>query len=182
MELEKIRTLIKQHEGSIPHMYLDTRGNVTVGVGLLLSAVEDAQQLPFVRRDTQAPASAEEIEADFNNIMSQKEGQLAQSYRQYTQLELTQEAIDELLDQRITEFQSGLQGAYQGFDGYPDTAKEALLDMTFNLGLSGLVNKFPKLRQAAEAGNWQICAQECKRRGISDERNQVTRTLFEQAV
>lgn len=182
MELEKVRALIKQHEGSIPYMYLDTRGNVTVGVGQLLSTVADAQQLPFVRRTTQASASAEEIEADFNNVASQQAGQVAQAYQQYTQLELTQEAIDALLDQRIAEFQDGLQGAYQGFDSYPDTVQEALLDMSFNLGLSGLVNKFPKLRQAAEAGNWQVCAQECKRRGISDERNQATQELFEQAV
>lgn len=182
MELAKVRDIIKQNEGSIPYMYLDTRGNVTVGVGQLLSTVEDAQQLPFVQRATQASATADEIATDFNNVSGQKAGQVAQAYKQYTQLELTDEAIDNLLNQRIAEFQDGLQGAYQGFDGYPDSVQEALFDMSFNLGLSGLVNKFPKLRQAAEAGNWQVCAQECERRGISDERNLATKELFEQAV
>ena len=41
---------LKEFEGAIPYMYLDTGGNVTVGVGNLLASANDAKQLGFVRR------------------------------------------------------------------------------------------------------------------------------------
>ena len=49
-------------------MYLDTRSNVTVGVGQLLATVAAAQELPFVQRDTAEAATPQDIEADFNAV------------------------------------------------------------------------------------------------------------------
>ena len=44
----RVRAHIKHGEGSINHMYLDTVGKVTVGVGNMLPSIESAQALPFV--------------------------------------------------------------------------------------------------------------------------------------
>jgi GH24 family phage-related lysozyme (muramidase) len=41
---------LKVFEGSVPYMYLDTTGNVTVGVGKMLPNAAAAQKLGFIRR------------------------------------------------------------------------------------------------------------------------------------
>ena len=179
---DAVRKLLKEGEGTVSHMYLDTRANVTVGVGQLLETVDAAKQLSFVNRETGAAASEAEIEADFDAVVSQEAGRVAAAYKQYTHLDMSPDEIDALLDRRIDEFEAGLRKRFSGYDEYPEPAEEALLDMAFNLGLSGLVNKFPKLKSAAEARDWSTCAEECRRRGISDTRNQVTKELFEKAA
>ena len=178
---ENIIPKIKIHEGSIPHMYLDTRGFVTVAVGQLLASPEAAKAMPFVHQSSQQLASDEEIEQEYTKIKAQQAGKLASYYKQFTTLELQDDEIDKVLISRIEEFNNGLEREFNGFNAYPEQSKEALLDMAFNLGLSGLVRKFPKLKAAAEEGDWQTCANECTRRGIGDERNEYTRGLFEQA-
>ena len=40
---------LKVSEGEIPHLYLDTVGAVTVGVGNMLPGAAAAQKLEFVR-------------------------------------------------------------------------------------------------------------------------------------
>ena len=66
--------MIKECEGSISHMYLDTKGFVTVAVGQLLRTVEAAQELGFVHRDTGDPATAAEIAPDYESVKQQPAG------------------------------------------------------------------------------------------------------------
>ena len=48
----KLKKKLFQYEGKIPHMYLDTKGYVTVGIGHLLKDVAAAQKVPFLVRNT----------------------------------------------------------------------------------------------------------------------------------
>lgn len=180
---ETCRALIKKGEGSIPYMYLDTRGFVTVAVGNLLRTVADAQALAFVRRDTTEAASAEEIEADYNAVKDRPYGQgyPASSFKAYTSLDMPEAEIDALLDRRIAKFEAGLRDDFPAFDSYPETARLGLVDMVFNLGNHGLVTKFPTFTAAARNRNWAACAEECRRRGISPARNEEVKHLFEEA-
>ena len=73
------RTMIKEGEGSISHMYLDTRGFVTVAVGQLLKTVEAAQELEFVERDAEVAATAAGIAQDFESVKQQAAGKIASS-------------------------------------------------------------------------------------------------------
>lgn len=177
----KVRAMLKEGEGSISHMYLDTKGYVTVGVGQLLRTVDDAQALDFVNRDTHEKATDEEIAQDFRAVENEEPGYRASHYRQFTKLDLPEQAIDDLLDSRIAEFENGLRGEFPGFDSFPEAAQAGLLDMAFNLGISGLVNKFPTFTRAARQQDWATCARECRRSGIGDRRNEETRKLFEEA-
>lgn len=178
----KRRELIKRGEGCISHLYLDTVGKVTVGVGNMLPTSEAAAQLPFFVRDTGSPASEEEIRAEFNRVADKDPARLASWYKQYTNLDLSEEAIDQLLDQRIGDFESGLLRDFEAYDEYPEAAKIGLMDMAFNLGNSGLVNKFPTFTNAARTKDWETCATECQRRDISDERNEEAIELFKSIV
>lgn len=175
---EQLRELIKTGEGSIDHMYLDTVGKVTVGVGNMLPNIGAAQQLPFVQRGTDADATPAQVAQEFEKMAAQQPGQIASSYRQYTHLYLPEEAINDLLDGRITGFERGLVSDFPGYEQFPAPARMALMDMAFNLGNKGLVTKFPSLTRAARMQDWQTCAQECQRRGIADIRNKETRDLF----
>ena len=50
--------LAEENEGRYAWMYLDTRHNVTVGIGHLLPSPAAAEALPFVDADTGQPASS----------------------------------------------------------------------------------------------------------------------------
>lgn len=167
-------------EGRIPHMYLDTKGLVTVGVGKMLPDVKAAQALAFVRRADGAAATAAEIKTDFDKVSQQTKGKLASTYEAYTALILPADVIDKLLASVVAGFEADLKANFAGYDFYPAPAKRALLDMVYNLGTAGLL-KFKKLKKAVEAAQWKDAAAECHRQGPSQERNDWTRDLFLEA-
>lgn len=57
------RRELKISEGSVPTMYLDTVGKVTVGVGNILPNVAAAAKLSFVVRTSKESASQDEIKS-----------------------------------------------------------------------------------------------------------------------
>lgn len=179
----KCRAMIKEGEGCVPYMYLDTRGYVTVGVGHMMRDKNAASELPFVHRDSGSKASADDIADEFETIKARPFGKSYshRSFEAHTKLILTDAEIDALLDRRIAEFEAGLKRDFEGYDDYPEAARLGLIDMAFNLGNHGLVSKFPTFTEAARAKDWQTCAAECKRGGIGQRRNDETKKLFEEA-
>lgn len=176
-----LKQLLIENEGNIPYMYLDTVGRVTVGVGHMIASPSLAQAMSFVMRGTSQPATAAQLAAEYNSVSAQRPAMSAGKYQPFTKLEMTPAAIDQLLDKDIAGMESGVRSSFRGYDNYPAPAQDALLDMAFNLGVTGLVTKFPKLKAAAEAGDWRTCANECQRNGISQTRNDKTKALFESA-
>lgn len=170
---------IKKNEGVVNHMYLDTKGLVTVGIGKMLPNVESAQNLNFVFKNSSVPADNEAIAESFNLLKTKVPGKLASFYSQYTDLILPSSEIDDLLKLDTFFFYRGIADKIEGFPAYPEPAQEAMLDMAFNLGVHGLFRKFPTFIAHARAKNWEGCAKECNRLGIGDERNQHTKQLFE---
>lgn len=168
-------------EGRKSFMYVDTVGRVTVGVGLMLPDVAAAQKLKFVTRTDGKPASASAIAADFQRVSAQPKAKPANSYKAFTQLDLPEAVIDDLLKTLVTKFEQGLKVNFAGYDAYPAPAKRALMDMVYNLGLEGLL-KFKNLKKAAESGSWAVAARECERRGPSQARNDWTRDMFLKAA
>ena len=58
----------------------------------------------------------------------------------------------------------------------------ALLDMAYNLGPAGLLEGYPRMIHAVEAGAWAEAAAECARGGINAARNAWTRQQMMSAV
>ena len=106
---QDFRKEIKISEGSISHMYLDTVGKVTVGVGNMLPNVAAAQRLSFVVRVTKKKATKDEIKTDFETIRNQTKGQVASRYKAKTKLDLPEKDINALLDARIVTFKRELK-------------------------------------------------------------------------
>jgi GH24 family phage-related lysozyme (muramidase) len=146
-----LKQSLAENEGNVPYMYLDTVGRVTVGVGHMIASSSLAQELSFVVRGTAQPASAAQIVADYNSVSAQPKGMLFTHYQPFTRLQMTPAAVDQLLEKDIAQMESGVRASFRGYDNYPAPAQDALLDMAFNLGVNGLVTKFPKLKAAAEA-------------------------------
>jgi len=174
--LEQSLKKLEEFEGSIPWMYRDTVGKVTVGVGLMLPDAAAATHLPFAL-DGQ-PATEEEIAAEFARVDALPMGRPALFYRASGKPELPQAEIDSLLRSVLNGFEGELRGALAGYDSFPDGVKMALLDMAYNLGPVGLLRGYPKMLRAVEAGNWAQAAANCERVGPGAARNNWTRQMF----
>lgn len=179
---EEIKALIAPWEGNISHMYLDSVGKVTVGIGNLLPSSEAACQLPFVNRVSGAPASLVEVAVDFQAVSRQAWPRVARFYRAFTVLELPDGQVDELFRRRVEGFQRELQDSYPSFSSYPGSAQLAMLDMAFNLGTRGLKKTWPNLNRAIDARDWATAAIESYRPQSSPARNARTKGLFQKAA
>ena len=160
----------------------DSRGFVTVGVGNLVSSVDQAKKLPFINTATGKTATPEEIETAFTAVSKMVKNRRATYYKQNPSIELNDETIKQMAIKRLKEeFVPELRQIFHGFDGYPNPAKQALVDMVYNLGVGGL-KKFKKLIAAAEKGDWQEVANESHRTSYREERNKWTRERFKKVA
>lgn len=172
---------IERYEGKVNHLYLDSKGFVTVGVGHLLTSIEAAQKLPFLRQSGGA-ASQEDIASEFLTIKQQEANRVASYYRQFTLLTLTDTSISELTREHIHRFYDELKIIYADFDTYPQEIRLALFDLIFNLGMTKLRKKWPKLNACIAERDWVAAADNCQRRGIANERNDYVKNLLLNSV
>ena len=182
MTKEEIFRHFEKHEGVIPHMYLDTVGQVTIGIGFMIPDPHSALAYRLVSRTTGLAASSPEKLTDWTNVSQQAKGKIAGTYKKFTQLDMSDTEVRRVLDDKLRAFAESLRTRFAAFDTFPATAQLALLDMIFNLGPNGLFKGFPKLCRAADRLNWAGCAAECKRIGISDDRNKDCKNLFLSAI
>jgi GH24 family phage-related lysozyme (muramidase) len=171
----------KRTEGNLDHLYLDTAGYVTVGVGHMLPVADAAAKLAFRRDADDAPASAQEIKDEFAAVAAEPKGKLASYYKQVTKLHLAQTAIDELLTADLERVIGGVKGDFPDYDAYPEGVREAIIDMAFNLGNAGLVGKFPKFVALIRKKDWKAAAKESHRQGIAEWRNEEIKQLLNDA-
>jgi GH24 family phage-related lysozyme (muramidase) len=171
-------------EDSVDHMYLDTKDNVTVGIGTLLATSDSAAALAFRRRDTGELATEAEIRAEFNLIdgMLGSQEQGAEYYRDFTSLYLPQDEIDVLVIEHMRGDFKALLRLFPYFGDYPQPAQIALWDMIYNLGPAKLRREFPLMRQAIQDGNWEEAARQSHRGDIGESRNDHVRDLFMEAA
>lgn len=174
--LDEAIASLRRFEGSVPWMYLDTAGRVTVGIGLMLPSLEAARILPFAFGDRKA--TIEEIAQEFARVSAMKPGLLAKLYRRAQSLTLSDDAINGRLHQTLLGFEGYLRAHLAGYDGLPDAAKLGLLDMVYNLGPGKLFAEYPELLKAVLEGNWKAAAAASFRRGPATARNAWTRQQF----
>jgi GH24 family phage-related lysozyme (muramidase) len=161
----------------VPWMYLDTKGFVTVGVGELLANPANAQALAFVDADNQ-PSTPEAILADYQRVSALAPAKLPGFYRSSTSPTLPHATIDALLLHHVTFFDGQLAQRFPNYSSFPDPAKLGLLDMIYNLGVTGLFKGFPMFMSFVQNQNWAGAATQCHRNGPSQTRNDWTRQQF----
>jgi GH24 family phage-related lysozyme (muramidase) len=169
---------LKDFEGYTDYMYLDSTGNVTIGVGILLANASAAKSagITFKNRKTGKTATAAEIEQDYNAVKAAPKGMVESKYEKYTQLVATG-GLESRLQKELSQAKADAKSYYPDFSTLPDTVQWALVDMAFNLGGAGL-KKFAKLKAALEKAvqskakeDWEAAAKESSRTGIQSSRN-----------
>ena len=179
---EEIKLFVAPFEGNISHMYLDSEGYVTVGIGNMLPNAAEAVLLRFRTRTTKNRATEAEIKADFESVAKQAKARSAPKYKEFTRLDLPDLEVNLLFQSRIADFQNQLRRLYPKYDEYPAAAQLAILDMAFNMGAGGLKTKWPKLNKAIDGRNWADAAAQCERPGANAVRNSGTKALFMKAA
>ena len=169
---------LEEFEWYTDYMYLDSRGYVTIGVGILLASAAAAKGagITFKNRKTKKAATPAEIEKDYKSVKAAPKGMVESKYEKYTELVATG-GLDSRLQKELSQAKSDAKSYYPDFNNLPDTVQWALVDMAFNLGGDGL-KKFAKLKAALEKAvqskakeDWEAAAKESSRTGIQSSRN-----------
>jgi GH24 family phage-related lysozyme (muramidase) len=181
---EKAWQLIEPFEGTIPHMYLDTRGYVTVGVGNLLATPQTAIALAWQWREKGRGGEPDNVEVadEWTRVHGSLAGLTASAYRPITSMELPASEIRRLFGRRVDEFETTLQHHFPEFSIWPEPAQLATLDMAFNLGAGALPRDWPNLTAALRRKDWQAAAQHAHRPQSRPDRNATTQGLFVRAA
>lgn len=178
---------LERYEGRVPHLYRDSEGHVTVGIGHLVSNRNEMARLPMMTGGAGVPmqaATLKQKQDEFDNIAKQPKRHKATWYQQHTQLWMRDVDIDGLLNEHIDGFYDGLTRAYckakgypKDFDALPQNVQLALFDMVFNLGATGL-SKFTQFNKSVKDADWKKAAAQCERLGVSGDRNEYVKKLL----
>lgn len=167
-------------EGNIPHFYLDTENNVTIGIGHRVRGESDVraihQQFGFYKRDPQTDkrtnnkADIADVLADFrvidargraNKQQNQKNNDIARSFKPFTASELKSDDILRLRDRDIDDKIDAILRNPRDLLNYmtfPVEAQLAILDLVFNRG-EGSVTSAPSFVDAVRSRDWKRAAQ-----------------------
>lgn len=193
----------KELEGFKEYMYLDSRGNPTVGIGRLVSGSDEAKRLPFRigYGEDYRYSTGTETEDGFKKIKDRPYGQgiKASEFEPksagLSNLYIVEADAKRMLKQDLDRAQEQLHKKFPDFQSFPRKAQHALIDMEFNLGTrkfetevydnKGILIRnegWPKLFKAVRKRDWIAAGDESHRQGPSEERNAKIKKLFYDAV
>jgi hypothetical protein len=187
---QNFRSFNETFEGSISYMYVDVKQLVTIGVGNLIDPIDLATTLPFKWKNKPevampgALATADDITEEWNCIKNDptlaEKG--ASACEPITNLELDDNAINSLIQQRLLANESYVKQVFGNWEGWPADAQMAVMSMAWAVGAAGVLDGFPKFCTACADENFSEAATECE---ISAEgnpgvvpRNQANKTLL----
>ncbi|MGF1724094.1 hypothetical protein [Photobacterium nomapromontoriensis] len=180
-EKSKLIKKLEEYEGRYNHMYLDSNGYVTIGVGHLIKNIESAINLNF-KRISNEHAKRDEIKSDFDTLKKQSKGYKASYYKRFVKLTLSEADIDFLTNKHIITFEGELKRLFPEFKIYPTEVRLALFDIIFNVGMTDLNTKWPKFKKAIKDNDWATAAKESNRKSpIQAERNKYVKDLLNKA-
>ena len=132
MRAQEYYDMMSLNEGIKPSVYKDSKGNQTIGVGFNL---EDAANKNILKKEG----------IDIKELLNGRE--------------LSDREIKTLYNHSLTQAFSDAQKFDKNFAKRPEAVKRAIVDMSFNLGLTKL-NKFKKMRKGLDAGDYSKAADE----------------------
>ncbi len=184
---------IEKYEGRIPHLYLDTVGKVTVGIGHMVpSKVAMGSIAMYKKRKNNllVLATTSEKYAEYDLIKKLPFGLNygANYFKKYSTLVIKDSDINMQRDKHIQSFYRELSLHYsvgngfpKDFDAMPIEVQKALFDMVFNLGISKLKQQYIKFNEFVRLEKWSNAAKQSNRVGISSARNKYVFDLLNAA-
>ncbi len=165
----------EEFESFVTHMYLDLVGQVTIGIGHGILSAAAAGLIPFKKADG-SRASANEIAAEFAKLHGMAAGQrdapkAASSFEGITALRIDEETIYDLAADDIRAKEKDIKRHFTDYDSYPQSVKEALLDMVFSMGMGKLLRSYPSFCAAVRKHDWKAAADQSNRKQVQTKRN-----------
>ena len=133
LTFDDVLNLIKKHEGVRPHIYKDSLGIPTVGIGFNM-----------MRPD--ARAIFNKLKINYDSVLSGS-------------IDLDKKQMQDLFNECLKIAYADVKHYIPSFDGLPREVKLGLLDMSFNLGY-GRLNKFVKTKEFIIKGDYKGAARE----------------------
>jgi hypothetical protein len=162
-ETQQVLACVAHWEGRISWPYLDNaeHPNVTIGIGCLISTVDDLRALPLRRYQDDCLTTPEESGAEFCRLRSMRGGQRAAAYR--GAYYLAGDAIDDLACHKLAAARDALPSVFPTFTHLPPPAQTCLLDLAWNVGVAGL-RPWKHLRGALSANPviWDVVEANCQ--------------------
>lgn len=181
-ERATLKAKLENHEGKVNHMYLDSKGYVTVGVGHLIKDLASAQKLNF-KKTNGLSATKDDIKSDFESVKKQLKNRVSSYYKRFVSLKLLNTEIDALTKKHIDSFENELKSLFPSFTTYPTEVRLALFDIIFNVGMTDLNTKWPNFKKAIKSQDWETAANESNRKPpVSAERNKYVKNLLLKAA
>ncbi len=186
-----VQKKLEEYEGRYNHMYLDSKGKVTIGVGHLIASKNAVATITLYKTKNNqptTPASLKEKQDEYSNVLKQKKNYKASWYKQFTKLVMKEADINAQRDKHITAFYTELSGMYSkakgytnDFDAMPEEVQLALFDMIFNLGQTKLRTIFTNFNKAIKQEKWDEAAKQANRPDVNAARNTYVKTLLTDA-
>lgn len=142
--LDQVKEDLIRHEGYRSKVYLDHLGYKTIGIGRLIDYRKSAGLSKEEICHIFGP-DADRIE--FNEKLRKGTRRLSREHALY------------LLENDIQSIMARIDGKLHAFHSWPDGVKRALINMSFQLGLNGMLN-FKNMLAAIRVGNYQEAADE----------------------
>ena len=184
---------VEKYEGRISHIYLDTVGKVTVGIGHMIPNNVAMSSVIMYKKGVNnllVLATSAEKHAEYDAIKKQRFGRSygASTFNKHATLIMKDADINAQRDKHIQSFYKELTGYYTttngfttAFDAMPSEVQKALFDMVFNLGITKLKNQYVKFNGFIKSEKWDDAAKQSNRIGISPTRNKYVFDLFRTA-
>ena len=188
-------------EGFAQHMYLDVKGNVTVGIGHLIPDAEAATRLNFHHRETNGEVDDKHKRKGKVDAMHKRNSYnlvlysgitngSPMAFKDVTHIDLDPVVIGDIFRNDVKQFIHELKAKFPDFETYPASAQLGMLDLIYNMGRKKFFGGFPVFRMALEFRNWIKVAEESHRleeiNGEHNEtmkrRNEVVRDWFLKAI
>lgn len=184
MNYEAARNLIEPFEGRVSHLYLDTNGYVTCGVGFMLPTSQQALPLMWRWRDPERSGEpqAGDITEEYARVQKARPAMSASAYKPLTAMDLNDGDINQLFQRTADKMIVRLMSIFPEYSDWPMPAQLAVLDMAWNLGPNALPLNWPKLSAALRRKNWQEAALHSYRPQSHHRRNEAVQGLFARAA
>jgi len=155
-------------EGSVPWMYQDTLGKVTIGIGNLIDSHESAWATrnfggTFVHKDDMITEAGEaEVYADWDRVSG--DPSLKGNWKAAevpTNLRLTEAGVASLAANKLQAFEDSLRqtAEFAAVDGWPADAQLALFSIAWAQGT--IFDDWPNFRAACAAQDWNAAVAQC---------------------
>ena len=180
-------------ENLLKHMYLDSKGLVTAGIGHKIGdeneAVAAHATLNFTVKSTGQGATATEVKAEFNFLKNNKAQYVnwkAGAFEPIVSLEFLSGNAETLakedVNDKLEQLKNGNPFPADVFNTWPEGVQRALVDIVFTMGKQGFLNQFKILPIACLHRDWRTAKAESSRAGILAARNTEVANLFDPAI